>query len=105
MSNWLYRYREERAKRSMSGTSHDLLVSITAALVFGSSLAETDAHAMEGVTTLLAGSTPANINRAFKNKFFEWFKFSDHVRPQVAEANKSLTSEQTLFRFVWYHSF
>jgi hypothetical protein len=40
----------------MSGTSYDLLGSITAALVFGS-LAETDAHAMEGGTTLLAGST------------------------------------------------
>jgi hypothetical protein len=47
----------------MSGTSHDLLGGITAAPVFGSSLAETDAHAMEGVTTLLAGSTPANTDR------------------------------------------
>jgi hypothetical protein len=105
MSHWLYRYREERAKRSMSGTSHDLLGGITAALVFGSSLAETDAHAMEGATTLLAGSTPANTDRACKVKIFEWFKFSDHVHPHLAEANQYLVSEQKLFRFVWYHSF
>jgi hypothetical protein len=89
----------------MSGTSHDLLGSITPAPVFGS-LAETDAHAMEGVTTLLAGSTPANTNRAYKVKIFEWFKFSDHhVHPQLVEANRYLVSEQNLFQFVWYHSF
>jgi hypothetical protein len=88
----------------MSRTSHDLLGSITAAPVFGS-LAETDAHALEGVTTLLAGSTPANTNRAYKVKNFEWFKFSDHVHPQLAEANRYLVSEQKLFPFVWHHSF
>jgi hypothetical protein len=76
MLHWLYRYREERAKHSMSGTSHDLLGGITAAPVFGRSLAETDdAHAMDDVTTLLAGQHLLTPTMHTKLKFLSGSNF------------------------------
>ena len=107
MSSFLCLYREVRAKRGLTGGLHDPTHAQYGDSPYdeASQLGDSMAAAMRGVQKIIGDNLKPNTVRQYLAKLFEFFEFSDHVRPNHVIGTRYLLTESNIFEFIWYNAF